>query len=62
MLRWSVLFFIVAIIAGVFGFGGVASASASAAQILFYVFLAMFVGSLLLGSSKKIERHPGGKY
>jgi uncharacterized membrane protein YtjA (UPF0391 family) len=57
MLRWAVLFFIVAIIAGVMGFGGVASASASAAQILFYVFLALFVGSLLLGSAKRIDRN-----
>lgn len=57
MLRWAVTFFIISIIAGVLGFGGVASASSSAAQILFYVFLALFVGSLLLGSAKKIDRN-----
>lgn len=56
MLRWAVLFFVVSIIAGVMGFGGVASASSSAAQILFYVFLALFVGSLLLGSAKRVDR------
>lgn len=55
MLRWAVTFFIISIVAGIFGFGGVASASSGAAQILFFVFLALFVGSLLLGSAKRID-------
>jgi len=49
MLSWALTFLLVAIIAGVFGFGGVASASVSIAQILFFVFLVLFVVSLVAG-------------
>lgn len=49
MLGWSILFFIVAIIAALFGFGGIASASAGIAQILFFIFLVLFVASLVIG-------------
>ncbi|MEC9312086.1 MAG: DUF1328 domain-containing protein, partial [Pseudomonadota bacterium] len=35
MLYWAVIFFVVAIVAAVFGFGGIASASAGIAQVLF---------------------------
>lgn len=48
MLHYAVIFFIVALIAAVFGFGGIATASAGIAQILFVVFLVLFVGSLIL--------------
>lgn len=47
MLSWAVTFFIIAIVAAIFGFGGIASASASIAQLLFFVFLALFVIALL---------------
>ena len=47
MLGWAVTFFIVAIIAGLLGFGGIASASASIAQILFFVFVVLFLGSVI---------------
>jgi len=47
MLYWAVTFFIVAIIAAVFGFGGIASASAGIAQILFFIFVALFVVALI---------------
>ncbi len=49
MLRYAVIFLIVAIIAAVFGFGGIASAASGIAVILFWVFLAVFVISLLVG-------------
>ena len=49
MLYWAILFFVVAIVAAVFGFGGIASASAGIAQILFYIFLALLVISLVMG-------------
>ena len=38
MLRWTVIFLIIAIIAAIFGFGGVASGAASIAKILFFHF------------------------
>ena len=49
MLRWAWAFLIVALIAAVFGFGGIASGAAGIAKILFYLFLAVFVITLLLG-------------
>jgi uncharacterized membrane protein YtjA (UPF0391 family) len=49
MLRWAAIFFIIAIIAAVFGFGGVASGSAEIARVLFFLFLVVFVVSLIWG-------------
>jgi uncharacterized membrane protein YtjA (UPF0391 family) len=49
MLRWALGFLIVAIIAAMLGFGGVAQASAGIAKVLFFVFLAGFVITLVLG-------------
>ncbi|QIE47329.1 DUF1328 domain-containing protein [Pseudohalocynthiibacter aestuariivivens] len=43
MLYWAVICFLIAILAGAFGFLGVASASAGVAQLLFYVFLGFFL-------------------
>lgn len=56
MLSWALIFFVVAIIAAVFGFGGIASASAGFAQILFFIFLLLFVVSLIMGMAR------GGRY
>lgn len=47
MLRFALLFLIIAIIAGVFGFGNIAAGATSIARILFWVFLALLVLSLL---------------
>jgi uncharacterized membrane protein YtjA (UPF0391 family) len=47
MLRWTVIFLVIAIIAGILGFGGVAAGAAGIAKILFFVFLVLFVLSLL---------------
>jgi uncharacterized membrane protein YtjA (UPF0391 family) len=41
---------IIALIAGVLGFGGIASTSAGIAQILFVVFLVLFLASVLFGA------------
>ena len=49
MLRWALGFLIVAIIAAMLGYGGVAQASAGIAKVLFFVFLAGFVITLVLG-------------
>lgn len=49
MLKWSVIFFIVAIVAALFGFTGLASGAASIAKILFAVFMFLFVLALILG-------------
>jgi uncharacterized membrane protein YtjA (UPF0391 family) len=49
MLRWAVIFLIIAIIAGLFGFTGIAAASAGIAKILFGIFVLLFIVALLLG-------------
>ncbi|MES1200553.1 MAG: DUF1328 domain-containing protein [Pseudomonadota bacterium] len=53
MLGWALIFFVVAIIAAVFGFGGIASASAGIAQLLFFLFLVLFVVSLVTGLMRR---------
>lgn len=48
MLGWALTFLLVALIAGVFGFGGVASASMGIAQVLFFIFLVGFLITLVM--------------
>ena len=49
MLHWAAVFFVIAIIAAVFGFGGIAIESAWIAKILFGVFVVMAVLSFFFG-------------
>jgi len=49
MLRYALIFFIVAIVAAIFGFSGIAGSLAGIAKILFYIFVAVFVISLVMG-------------
>jgi uncharacterized membrane protein YtjA (UPF0391 family) len=51
MLKWSLTFFIIAIIAAIFGFTGIAEGAASIAKILFFFFLVLFVASLIVGGA-----------
>lgn len=51
MLRWSIIFFVIAIVAALFGFGGIAEGAAAIAKILFYIFAVLFVLALVLGVS-----------
>ena len=56
MLRWALTFFIVAIIAAVFGFGGIAAGAAGIAKILFFVFIVLFLLSLLSGLASRGDK------
>jgi len=47
MLHWSLVFLVVALIAAVFGFTGIAATSAGIARILFGVFLILFLISFV---------------
>lgn len=47
MLGWAIMFFILAVIAAILGFGGIAASMAWIAKILFFVFLALFVISMV---------------
>jgi uncharacterized membrane protein YtjA (UPF0391 family) len=49
MLRWALAFFVLALVAALFGFGGLAATSAGIAKALFYVFLIVFLVSLIFG-------------
>jgi uncharacterized membrane protein YtjA (UPF0391 family) len=50
MLAWALTFAVIAVIAGLFGFGLVASAFAGIAQIVFFIFVVLFVLSLVFGA------------
>ena len=60
MLGWSFAFFIAAIVAAMFGFGHIASTFAGIAVILFWVFVALFVISLLFAllGGRTLEGRP----
>ena len=47
-------FFVVALIAAIMGFGGVAIAAAGIAKILFFVFLVLFLFSLVAHMSRRV--------
>jgi uncharacterized membrane protein YtjA (UPF0391 family) len=49
MLSYAVIFLIIALLAGVLGFGVIAGTAATIAKILFVIFLVLFVISLLKG-------------
>jgi uncharacterized membrane protein YtjA (UPF0391 family) len=49
MLKWALIFFIIAIVAGLFGFTGIAAGAATIAKWLFFLAVAVFVLFLILG-------------
>jgi uncharacterized membrane protein YtjA (UPF0391 family) len=49
MLRLALFFFLVAIVAALFGFTDIAGAASSIAQVIFGLFLVLFLGALFLG-------------
>jgi uncharacterized membrane protein YtjA (UPF0391 family) len=53
MLYWALVFFIIALIAAAFGFGGIYVAAAGIAKILFFVFLVLFIISLIAGGIRR---------
>ena len=49
MLQWALIFLVLAIVAGAFGFGGIAATSAGIAQLLFVLFFILFAISVVVG-------------
>ncbi len=49
MLKWSLIFFVVAIIAGIFGFTNIAEGAAAIAKVLFFIVVIVWVVLLVLG-------------
>ena len=48
MLKWAVVFLLIAILAGIFGFSDVEATAATIAQWLFGIFLVLFIGALVI--------------
>ncbi len=55
MLGWALTFLVIALVAAMFGFTGIYVAAAGIAKILFFVFLVLFIISLVAGG---ISRRP----
>ena len=53
MLRWAILFLIIALVAAVLGFTALEGVAAWAAKITFIVFIIIFVASLIFGRSPR---------
>jgi len=49
MLYWTIVFFVISLIAALFGFTGIAIAFAGIAKILFFIFVVLFVLTLIFG-------------
>lgn len=49
MLEWAVIFFLISIAAGFFGFRGVASGTRTIAKVLFFIAVAIFLVILIFG-------------
>ena len=62
MLSWALTFFIVAIIAGVLAFTNLAGAAAGIAEILFFVFLGLFVLLILVGRRSPPVKRGGARH
>ena len=56
MLYWAAMFLVIALIAAFFGFAGVATAAVGIAKILFYVFLVIFLVTLIMGVGRRGTR------
>lgn len=58
MLQWTLMFLVLALIAGALGYTGIAGESMSIARILFFIFLVIFIVGLLLNLAS--GRRPSG--
>jgi len=56
MLGWVVTFLIIALIAGILGFGGIAGALIEIAKIIFFIAVVLFLVSAIIGVSRGRRR------
>ena len=52
MLSWVVTFLVIALIAGILGFGGIAGASVEIAKIIFFIAVVLFLVSAVVGLAR----------
>jgi uncharacterized membrane protein YtjA (UPF0391 family) len=53
LLHWAIVFLVIALVAALFGFGGLAGTAVGAAKILFWVALVIFVVALIAGMMRR---------
>ena len=53
MLYYAAVFLVIALIAALFGFTGIAASAVGIAKILFFVFVLLFVISLIMGLMRR---------
>jgi uncharacterized membrane protein YtjA (UPF0391 family) len=49
LLKWALIFFLISIVAAIFGFTVISTASADIARVLFFIFVVIFLVLLVLG-------------
>ena len=49
MLKWALIFFVISIVAGIFGFTNIAAGAATIAKVLFFIAVAIMLVFLVLG-------------
>jgi len=49
MLKWAIIFFLISVVAGFFGFSGVASGAKSISKVLFFIAVVIFLIVLIFG-------------
>jgi uncharacterized membrane protein YtjA (UPF0391 family) len=53
MLYWALVFLVIALVAAAFGFGGIAGSATMIAKVLFFVFVILFIVSLITGGIRR---------
>nr|Q47EA7.2 RecName: Full=UPF0391 membrane protein Daro_2080 [Dechloromonas aromatica RCB] len=53
MLRYAIVFFIIALIAALFGFTGIAAGAVEIAKIMFFIFVLLALVSLVMGFTRR---------
>jgi uncharacterized membrane protein YtjA (UPF0391 family) len=49
MLKWAIIFFLISVVAGWFGFTGVAGGARTISKVLFFIFIVIFIIVLVFG-------------
>lgn len=52
MLHYTIVFFVIALIAALFGFGGIAASAVGIAKVLFSIFIVLAIASFVFGSMR----------
>ena len=48
LLEWAIIFFVISLVAALFGFGGISAAFAGIGKILFFIFVVIFIIFLIM--------------